>query len=280
MNLFPRTWKRRVANSPIVRASYWTEWVRRLSIAYDWQDAIIRAAITLKLSNFEETGGIVAAHDDVHTRGARFGAHLGLPLLLAARRLFRRQGAQSPRRNADDGRLHLLHPGHRFARDRASGLQHCSDRSAWTRKSPPICKAIAATARCASATPPRGRSSTTPMAASSSPRCRCSSTGGCRGRATTVCSTCWSRSASRPQQLAFEPDAGIWEYRGRARVHTYSGGDVLGRRAAGLPPSRSISASMIAPLIGRIARRHSIDDCSTQAWNEKRGAFTAAIGVE
>ena len=40
---------------------YWMEWVRRLSIAYDWQDAVIRAAITLKLSNFEETGGIVAA---------------------------------------------------------------------------------------------------------------------------------------------------------------------------------------------------------------------------
>ena len=41
---------------------YWMDWVRRLSIAYDWQDEIIRAAITLKLSNFEETGGIIAAH--------------------------------------------------------------------------------------------------------------------------------------------------------------------------------------------------------------------------
>src|ERR1044071_6712970 len=40
---------------------YWVEWVRRLSIAYDWQDAIIRAAIALKLSSFEETGGVVAA---------------------------------------------------------------------------------------------------------------------------------------------------------------------------------------------------------------------------
>ena len=29
--------------------------------AYEWQEATIRAAITLKLSNFEETGGIVAA---------------------------------------------------------------------------------------------------------------------------------------------------------------------------------------------------------------------------
>jgi len=38
------------------------DWVRRLSIAYDWQEPIIRAAISLKLSNFEETGGIIAAH--------------------------------------------------------------------------------------------------------------------------------------------------------------------------------------------------------------------------
>ncbi len=38
------------------------DWVRGLSISYDWQDEIIRAAITLKLSNFEETGGIIAAH--------------------------------------------------------------------------------------------------------------------------------------------------------------------------------------------------------------------------
>ncbi|MBN8936300.1 MAG: glycoside hydrolase family 15 protein [Rhizobiales bacterium] len=41
---------------------YWMNWVRRLSISYDWQEPIIRAAITLKLSNFEETGGIIAAH--------------------------------------------------------------------------------------------------------------------------------------------------------------------------------------------------------------------------
>ena len=40
---------------------YWLEWVRRLSIGYDWQEAVIRAAITLKLCNFEETGGVVAA---------------------------------------------------------------------------------------------------------------------------------------------------------------------------------------------------------------------------
>ena len=41
---------------------YWQEWIRRLAISYEWQDAVIRAAITLKLSSFEETGAIIAAH--------------------------------------------------------------------------------------------------------------------------------------------------------------------------------------------------------------------------
>jgi len=40
---------------------YWHEWVRRLAFSIDWQDEIIRAAITLKLCSFEETGAIVAA---------------------------------------------------------------------------------------------------------------------------------------------------------------------------------------------------------------------------
>jgi GH15 family glucan-1,4-alpha-glucosidase len=40
---------------------YWLDWVRYLSIPFEWQDAVIRAAITLKLCSFEETGGIVAA---------------------------------------------------------------------------------------------------------------------------------------------------------------------------------------------------------------------------
>jgi GH15 family glucan-1,4-alpha-glucosidase len=40
---------------------YWLEWVRRLAFSIDWQEEIIRAAITLKLCSFEETGAIVAA---------------------------------------------------------------------------------------------------------------------------------------------------------------------------------------------------------------------------
>ncbi len=40
---------------------YWQEWVRFLGIPFEWQEPVIRAAITLKLSAFDDTGGIVAA---------------------------------------------------------------------------------------------------------------------------------------------------------------------------------------------------------------------------
>lgn len=42
-------------------AKYWREWVRYLSIPLEWQDAVIRSAITLKLCQYEDTGAIVAA---------------------------------------------------------------------------------------------------------------------------------------------------------------------------------------------------------------------------
>ena len=40
---------------------YWREWCRYLALPYEWQEAVIRAAITLKLSSFEESGAIIAA---------------------------------------------------------------------------------------------------------------------------------------------------------------------------------------------------------------------------
>ncbi|MFQ6017540.1 MAG: glycoside hydrolase family 15 protein [Kiloniellaceae bacterium] len=40
---------------------YWREWSRYLSVPFEWQDAVIRAAITLKLTSFEESGAIIAA---------------------------------------------------------------------------------------------------------------------------------------------------------------------------------------------------------------------------
>jgi GH15 family glucan-1,4-alpha-glucosidase len=40
---------------------YWHRWVRNLALPFEWQDVVIRAAITLKLNAFDDTGAIVAA---------------------------------------------------------------------------------------------------------------------------------------------------------------------------------------------------------------------------
>ncbi|MDQ8022730.1 MAG: glycoside hydrolase family 15 protein, partial [Moraxellaceae bacterium] len=41
--------------------SYWKDWVRTIFVPVDWQDEVMRAAITLKLNAFDDTGAVVAA---------------------------------------------------------------------------------------------------------------------------------------------------------------------------------------------------------------------------
>jgi GH15 family glucan-1,4-alpha-glucosidase len=41
--------------------AYWRGWARGLAIPFEWQAAVIRAAISLKLCTFEDTGAVIAA---------------------------------------------------------------------------------------------------------------------------------------------------------------------------------------------------------------------------
>jgi len=41
--------------------AWWINWVKNLTLPFEWQDEVIRSAITLKMGHFEETGAIVAA---------------------------------------------------------------------------------------------------------------------------------------------------------------------------------------------------------------------------
>ncbi len=41
--------------------AYWQRWSQRLALPLEWQDAVIRSSITLKLCTYEPTGAIVAA---------------------------------------------------------------------------------------------------------------------------------------------------------------------------------------------------------------------------
>jgi GH15 family glucan-1,4-alpha-glucosidase len=49
-----RTWLEETQN-------YWHEWIRGLAVPFDWQEPVIRSAITLKLCTFEDTGAVLAA---------------------------------------------------------------------------------------------------------------------------------------------------------------------------------------------------------------------------
>jgi GH15 family glucan-1,4-alpha-glucosidase len=41
--------------------TYWHEWIRGLAVPFDWQEPVIRSAITLKLCTYEDTGAVLAA---------------------------------------------------------------------------------------------------------------------------------------------------------------------------------------------------------------------------
>jgi GH15 family glucan-1,4-alpha-glucosidase len=41
--------------------AYWHRWVRNLAIPFEWQEVVIRSAITLKMNAFDDTGAIIAA---------------------------------------------------------------------------------------------------------------------------------------------------------------------------------------------------------------------------
>ena len=78
-------------------------------------------------------------------------------------------------------------------------------------------------------------------------------------------------------RFAFEPDAGLWEYRGRKHVHTHSAMmcwvacDRLSR----------IAARLKIPDRARHWRQHADklrDRILAEAWNEQRGAIVGALG--
>jgi len=258
--------------------SYWTAWVRRLSIAYDWQDVIIRAAITLKLSNFEETGAIIAAHttsipEAPHSgrtwdyrfcwlRDAyfvvkalnRLGAtqtmedFISFILGIASEEIVRPVYSIVPTDNmdetiADDLKGYGGDGPVRIGNAAASMLQHDTYGSIVLAAMPVF----------------------------------------------------FDRRLPRPgdaalfhlleplgvmaKRSAFEPDAGIWEYRGRMRVHTHS----VSMCWAGC--NRLAAIAQHLGLSERAAHWKNVADTIqsrliAEAWNEKRGAFTAGIGVD
>jgi GH15 family glucan-1,4-alpha-glucosidase len=84
---------------------------------------------------------------------------------------------------------------------------------------------------------------------------------------------------AKAEELAFRPDSGIWEYRGRQHVHTYS----VAMCWAALNRLSAIAAHL--GFSERAAHWNAAADKISaalldRAWNPRRNAFTAAFGTD
>jgi hypothetical protein len=176
----------------------WQTWVRGLAVPLEWQEAVIRSAITLKLCQHGESGAIVAALT------TSIPEHHGSERNWDYRYCWVRDAYYTVQALNRLGALDVLENYLVYLRnivDAARGGISSRSTAFWARRCctsarRPTCPAIAAWGRCAWAIRPMSRSSTTPMARSS---CRAStpfSTNACSARAGLRISSRWNVSVS------------------------------------------------------------------------------------
>ena len=259
---------------------YWMEWVRRLSISYDWQEAIIRAAITLKLSNFDETGGIIAAHTTSIPEAPSSGRtwdyrYCWLRDAYFVVQALNRIGATRTMEEFISFTLsiaskldHELRPVYSIVPTTSIEERTAPDLEGY-RGDGPVRIGNAAVDQVQHDTYGSVILAAMPMFFDRRlPR------PGDEGLFHLLESL-----GHRAAEKALEPDAGIWEYRGRSRIHTHSvamcwaGCQRLAAIAnrIGLADRAKYWNSIAEPIHAAL-----IDG----AWNEKRGAFTAAFGSD
>jgi GH15 family glucan-1,4-alpha-glucosidase len=257
---------------------HWMEWVQRLSIAYDWQDVMIRSAIALKLSNFEETGAIIAAHTTSIPEAPGSGRtwdyrYCWLRDAYFVVKALNRLGATQTMEDfisfilgiASEKNLRPVYsvvPSDPMDEAIAENLKGY-------RGDGPVRIGNAAEGQIQHDTYGSIILAAMPMFFDRRlPR------PGDAGLFHLL-----ERLGVEAERSAFAPDAGIWEYRGRARIHTHSaamcwaGCNRLGAIARHLGiAERAVYWTGAAETI----QARLLD----QAWNEKRGAFTAGFGVD
>jgi GH15 family glucan-1,4-alpha-glucosidase len=257
--------------------NYWHGWVRSLALPFEWQGAVIRAAITLQLCSFEETGGIVAAHTTSIPEAPNSGRNWDYRYcwLRDAYFVVHALNQLSTTRTMEDylsyvttvaaqlseplGPVHSIVPGEPLDEVVAKGLPgflgmgpvRISNNAALQIQHDVYGSVIlAATQMFVDERLPR------------------------------MGDEAMFKRLEPIGELAFDsalkPDAGIWEYRGRKRVHTYSAAlcwaacDRLGRIAASLGlHSRARFWSRRANSLRR--------EILKRAWSETRGAFVGAL---
>ena len=215
----------------------------------------------------------------LHSRSARLGPHLGLPLsagcatpiswsarsTASARRARWRTSsptswASSPAMTGE------LQPVYSIVLDRPDGGAHRRRPEGLSRRRPGAHRQRRRSRR----------TSTTPTAASSSPRCRCSSTSGCRGRATRPVPPAGDarREGLRSWRSSPTPASGNSASR--------SASTPIRRRCAGPAATGSAAIAAHLGLADRAAYwdargRRSSAELLEQAWNPEARRFTRGI---
>ena len=259
---------------------YWMDWVRGLSISYDWQDEIIRAAITLKLSTFDDTGGIIAAHTTSIPEAPGSGRtwdyrYCWLRDAYFVVKALNRIGATQTMEDfisftlgIASNRSEPMRPVYSVV-PTDSMEEQIAPALAGYRGDGPVRIGNAAAEQIQNDTYGSVILAAMPMFYDHRlPRL------GDEGLFRLLESL-----GEKAGALALEPDNGIWEYRGRQRIHTHStamcwaGCQRLAAIAKrlGMPDREAHWDAVAAPIHEALL---------TRAWNEKRQAFTAAFGSD
>ena len=258
---------------------YWREWVRRLSIAYEWQEASIRAAITLKLTTFEETGGIVAALTTSLPEAPHSGRNWDYRYcwLRDAYFVVKALNAIGATRAMEQYIAYILSiAGNADTLSPCYGIVPSDDLTEWIAPDlkgfeghGPVRIGNAAVEQVQHDAYGSVILAATPMFFD-----RRLPYPGDESLFRLL-----EKLAQQCANLALEPDAGIWEFRGRKRVHTHSGAMCW----AGINRTAAIAARL--GLDDRADYWHRCSDSIGEAllervWNPKRQAFAAAEGVD
>jgi GH15 family glucan-1,4-alpha-glucosidase len=258
---------------------YWLEWVRRLSIGYDWQEAVIRAAITLKLCNFEETGGIVAALTTSVPEAPHSGRtwdyrYCWLRDAYFVVKALNRIGATRTMEDYINYILGIVAGGQGELKP-VYGVVPNAELTEWIapllqgyQGHGPVRVGNAAVEQVQHDAYGSVILAAMPMFFDRRlPR----PAGEAQFRLL-------ENLGNKATELALEPDAGIWEYRGRKRVHTHSAAMCW----AGVSRMGAIAAHL--GHVDRARHWNSVADgiqstILERAWNPDRGAFTAAPDI-
>ena len=256
---------------------YWQWWVRSLAVPFEWQSAVTRAAITLKLCSFEESGGIVAAHTTSVPEAPGSGRNWDYRycwlrdayfVVEALNRLGTTQTMESyinyvTTVTADPSAP--LRPVHAIVPSTLPEEQIAPQLAGFLGEGPVRVGNEAALQDQHDVYGSVVLATTQMFVDERLPR---------MGDATLFRRL--EALGEQASKLALKPDAGLWEYRGRARVHTHS---------AALCWAACDRLSQIADRLGIADRAHYWtaqseglrDQILKRAWNEKKGAFVGAL---